>query len=110
MDKSKLVSQEDRLKEIYESNHFNYKMKDVYLVFTMAVDGYLQQSKTVKAIKEKITEGEFNSLINGITSTFLMSLHAYKLPLDEALKLGMTQGIFGIQVATLKKKKEGKKK
>ena len=109
MDKSKLVSQEDRLKEIYESNHFNYKMKDVYLVFTMVMDGYIKQSKTVKAIKEKITEGEFNSLINGITSTFLMSLHAYKLPLDEAIKLGMTQGIIGVGVATVKKKKEGKK-
>ena len=109
MDKSKVMSQEERLKEIFESNHFNYKMKDIYLVFTMAMDGYIKQSKTVKAIKKNITEGEFNSLINGITSTLFMSLHAYKLPLDEAIKLGMTQGIIGVGVATVKKKKEGKK-
>ena len=109
MSKEKVMSQEERLKEIYENNHFNYKMKDIYLVFTMAIDGYIKQSKTVKKIKKKITEGEFNSLINGITTTFLMSLHAYKLPLDEAIKLGMTEGLISVGVATLKKK-EGKKK
>ena len=26
-------TQEERLKEIFETNHFNYKMKDIYLVF-----------------------------------------------------------------------------
>ena len=103
-------TQEERLTEIFETNHFNYKMKDIYLVFSMAMDGYLKQSKTVSAIKKKISKGEMNSLINGITATFFMSLHAYKLPLDEAIKLGMTQGVIGMGVATLKKKKSGTKK
>ena len=102
----KIKTQEERLKEIYENNNFNYKMKDIYLVYTMAIDNYLKKSKTVASIKKKITKGEFNSLVNGITSTLFMSLHAYKLPLDEAIKLGMTQGVMGIGIATVKKEKK----
>lgn len=87
------------------------------MVFTMCFEGYEKQSKTVASIKKKITKEEWNSLINGITMSFFMSLHAYKLPLDEAIKLGMTQGVMGMGVVHAKKekpkdqpKKEGEKK
>ena len=103
-----MKTQKERLKEILETNNYNYKMKDIFLVATMAFDGYEKASKTVKSIKKKITKEEWNSLINGITATFFMSLHAYKLPLDKALELGMTEGVMGVGLATKKKGKSKK--
>lgn len=105
-----MKTQKERLDEILKTNNFNYKMKDIFLVFGLGFDGYEKKSQTVKAIKKKITKEEWNSLVNGITMTFFMSLHAYKLPLDEALKLGMTQGVMGVGVMTAKKKAKRKKK
>lgn len=105
-----MKTQKERLDEILKTNNFNYKMKDIFLVFGMCFEGYEKKSQTVKAIKKKITKEEWNSLVNGITMTFFMSLHAYKLPLDEALKLGMTQGVMGMGVMTAKKKAKRKKK
>jgi len=105
-----MKTQKERLDEILKTNNFNYKMKDIFLVFGMGFEGYEKKSQTVKAIKKKITKEEWNSLVNGITMTFFMSLHAYKLPLDEALKLGMTQGVMGMGVMTTKKKTKRKKK
>lgn len=105
-----MKTQKERLDEILKTNNFNYKMKDIFLVFGMGFEGYEKKSQTVKAIKKKITKEEWNSLVNGITMTFFMSLHAYKLPLDEALKLGMTQGVMGVGVMTAKKKAKRKKK
>lgn len=105
-----MKTQKERLDEILKTNNFNYKMKDIFLVFSMGFEGYEKKSQTVKAIKKKITKEEWNSLVNGITMTFFMSLHAYKLPLDEALKLGMTQGVMGMGVMTTKKKVKKKKK
>lgn len=103
-----MKTQKERLDEILKTNNFNYKMKDIFLVFGMGFEGYEKKSQTVKAIKKKITKEEWNSLVNGITMTFFMSLHAYKLPLDEALKLGMTQGVMGVGI--VKKKTKRKKK
>ena len=105
-----MKTQKERLDEILKTNNFNYKMKDIFLVFGMGFEGYEKKSQTVKAIKKKITKEEWNSLVNGITMTFFMSLHAYKLPIDEALKLGMTQGVMGMGVMTTKKKAKRKKK
>ena len=105
-----MKTQKERLDEILKTNNFNYKMKDIFLVFGLGFEGYEKKSQTVKAIKKKITKEEWNSLVNGITMTFFMSLHAYKLPLDEALKLGMTQGVMGVGVMTAKKKAKRKKK
>ena len=105
-----MKTQKETLDEILKTNNFNYKMKDIFLVFGMGFEGYEKKSQTVKAIKKKITKEEWNSLVNGITMTFFMSLHAYKLPLDEALKLGMTQGVMGMGVMTTKKKAKRKKK
>ena len=104
-----MKTQKERLDEILKTNNFNYKMKDIFLVFGMGFDGYEKKSQTVKAIKKKITKEEWNSLVNGITMTFFMSLHAYKLPLDEALKLGMTQGVMGVGIVKKKKTKRKKK-
>ena len=101
-----MKTQQERLEEIAKTNNFNYKMKDIMLVFSVSMDGYVKKSKTVKKIKKKVTKDEWNSLMNGITATFFMSLHAYKLPLDEALKLGATQGIIGIGVTSVKKRKK----
>lgn len=101
-----MKTQEQRLEEIIKTNNKNYKLKDVALVFTMCMEGYEKQSKTVASIKSKITKEEWNSLINGITASFLMSLHAYKMPLDEALKLANTEGIMGVGVAHIGKEKK----
>lgn len=97
------MKQLDRLKEIIKTNNHDYKMKDIIEVFALCFEPYEKNSKTVKSIKEKITPEEWNSLINGITMTFFLSLHAYKLPLDEALKLAATEGIMGIGVVSSKK-------
>lgn len=105
-----MKTQKERLDEILKTNNFNYKMKDIFLVFGMGFEGYEKKSQTVKAIKKKINKEEWNSLVNGITMTFFMSLHAYKLPLNEALKLGMTQGVMGMGVMTTKKKVKRKNK
>lgn len=109
---SEIKSQKERLEEIVKTNKNRYTMKDVVFVFTTVFEGYAKQSKTVAEIKKKITKEEWNSLVNGLTCSFLFSLHAYKLPLDEALKVGMTEGVIGIGIATSKKddKKDGSKK
>lgn len=65
-----MKTQKERLDEILKTNNFNYKMKDIFLVFGMGFEGYEKKSQTVKAIKKKITKEEWNSLVNGITMTF----------------------------------------
>lgn len=105
-----MKTQLERLQEILKTNNHNYKMKDIFMVFSMSMQGYEKASKTVKSIKKKITKEEWNSLINGITATVFISLHAYKLPLNEALELGHTQGIMGVGIVSSKKKKTKAKK
>ncbi len=101
-----MKTQEERLKEIIETNKTKYKLKDVALVFTMCMEGYEKNSKTVASIKSKITKEEWNSLINGITTSFFMSLHAYKMPLDKAMELALTEGVIGVGVAHVGKEKK----
>ncbi len=102
-----MKTQQERLEEIIKTNKSNYKLKDVALVLSMSLGGYEKHSKVAAIIKSKITKEEWVSLINGITMSFLMSLHAYKMPLDEALKLAETEGVMGVGVARVEK---GKKK
>ena len=69
------------------------------------MDYYEKNSTTVAKIKKKITKGEWNSLINGLGMSFFMTLHAYKLPLDEALDLAMTEGVIGVGIAEVHNEK-----
>ena len=92
------MKQFDRLKQILKEDKNTYTMKEIMEVFAITFDGYEKQSQTVKSIKKKITTGEWNSLINGITTSFFMSLHASKMPIEEALKLADTEGLIGVAV------------
>lgn len=101
-----MKTQKERLEEIIKTNKSKYTMKDIALVFTTVFEGYEKNSKTVAEIKKKITREEWNSLVNGITCSFLFSLHAYKLPLDKAIEVGITEGVIGVGFLT---KEKGKK-
>ena len=93
------MTQEKRLEQILKNNHFNYTIQEVFEVFALFMESYEQNSTTVANIKKKITKGEWNSLVNGLGMSFFMSLHAYKLPIDEALDLAMTEGVIGVGIA-----------
>lgn len=92
----------ETIKEIIETDKNNYTFKEVAEVFVMTFDGYQEKSKTCKNIKSKITEGEWNSFINGITTSFLLSLHTSKMSVDEALKYSKIDGCIGIGVVSKK--------
>ena len=96
------MKQLERLKKILEEDNNTYTMKEIMTTFAMFFDGYEKKSETVKRVKSKITKEEWNSLINGITMSFFMSLHASKLSVEEALKLADTEGLLGIGVAEVK--------
>lgn len=100
------MKQLERLEQIIKEDKNTYSMQEIMEVFALTFDGYEKQSKTCKIVKSKITKGEWNSLINGITMSFFLSLHASKKPIEEALKLADTEGILG--VAVVEGKTEGK--
>ena len=96
------MEQIDVLKEILEKDKNNFTLREIALVFAMVFEGYEKRSKTCSTVKSKITKGEWNSLINGITASFLVSLHTSKLPAKEAMKYKDIDGLLGIGVVNKK--------
>lgn len=96
------MEQIDVLKEILEKDKNNFTLKEIASVFVVVFDGYQKKSKTCSIVKSKITKGEWNSLVNGITTSFLLSLHTSKLPAEEAMKYNNIDGLIGIGVLTKK--------
>lgn len=96
------MEQLERLKQILAEDKNTYTLQEIMKVFAMFFDTYEKNSKTCKSIKAKITKGEWNSLVNGITMSFFMSLHASKLSVEEALELADTDGVMGIGIAEVK--------
>ena len=96
------MEQFERLKRILAEDKNAFTMEEIMTTFALTFDGYEKQSKTCEAIKSKITKGEWNSFVNGITMSFFMSLHASKMPVEEAMKLADTEGVIGVGVITLK--------
>ena len=97
------MKQLERLVKILNEDKNTYTMEEIMTTFAMFFDGYEKKSETVKRVKSKITKEDWVSLINGITMSFFLSLHASKLPVEEAIKLADTEGLLGIGVAEVKK-------
>ena len=97
------MEQLERLEQILKEDKSTYTMKEIVETFAFVLDGYEKQFKTCKSVKSKITKGEWNSLVNGITMSFFMSLHASKKPVEEALELADTEGIIGVGILESKK-------
>lgn len=98
----KTKNQLDTLKEIIKTNKEKYTLQEIIEIFAECFDKYETNSKVVQSIKSKIEIGEWNSLVNGITMSFFMSLHASHMPLEEIIKLAQTEGVMGIEI--IKKK------
>lgn len=97
------MEQLERLEKILKEDKNKYSMEEIMRTMALSFEGYDKGSKTAAAIKQKITKGEWNSLINGLTMSFFMSLHASKMTPEEALELGLsTKGVFGIAIAEVK--------
>ena len=94
----------ERLNKILKEDKNSYTMKEIMTTMVVCFDGYEKGSKTAASVKSKITQGEWNSLINGIMMSFFMSLHASKLSPEEAIKLADTEGVFGVAVVEAKKR------
>ena len=97
------MKQLKRLEQILKEDKNKYSMKEIMETFAIVFDGYEKQSKTCQSVKSKITTGEWNSLVNGITMSFFMSLHASKKPIEEALELADTEGVIGVAIVEEKK-------
>ena len=93
------MEQLERLKKILKEDKNTYTMKEIMTTFALFFEGYEKNSKTCQSIKSKITRGEWVSLVNGITMSFFLSLHASKLSPKEAMKLADTEGLLGMGIA-----------
>lgn len=96
------MEQIDVLKEILENDKNKFDLREIAKVLVVVFEGYEKQSKTCKSIKSKITKGEWNSLVNGLTSSFILSLHTSKLSVEEAMKYANIDGIIGMGVLNQK--------
>lgn len=99
------MEQFETIKEIIEKDKNNYTFKEVAEMFVMTFDIYQENSKTCKNIKSKIPKQEWNSLVNGLTTSFLLSLHTSKMSVEEALKYSKIDGCIGIGVVSKKNNK-----
>ena len=96
------MEQIDVLKEILEKDKNKFDLREIAKVLVIVFEGYEKKSKTCSIVKSKITKGEWNSLVNGITTSFLLSLHTSKLSVEEAMKYANIDGIIGMGVLNQK--------
>lgn len=98
------MKQLDRLEKILEEDGNSYSMEEIMRTLALSFEGYESRSKTVKSVKSKVTKGEWNSLVNGIMMSFLVSLHACRMTPEEAIGLADTEGIIGVGFAEVEDK------
>lgn len=88
------MKQFDRISEIMDKDKNTYTMKEIITILWGYWEGCEQgKSETFKSIKSKITQGEWNSMWNGLLATLAISLYASKLPAKEAMEVAQTEGV-----------------
>ncbi len=94
------MKQYETLQKLIKEDGYAYNMEEIATCLALTLEGYSKKSENAKKIKSKVTAGEWNSLVNGLMMSFLLTLHVSKLDYAEAIKYADTEGCIGAFVVT----------
>lgn len=62
------------------------QVKDIADIFAGTLLGLLQNAECFNIVKNKVTEQDFNNMINSLTDSFIVSLYCFAAKNDRELK------------------------